>query len=133
MAQQNDRLRGARLGNFTYTRHALHLGGLSGNLFNIILRNVRGSPADIQLAADALKKSGFINYFGLQRFGNELAPTHEYPPSPPSRAQSPHLRINLCLAEHPADLQRAADALRRYGFCNYFSLVRFQALYSAMI
>ena len=42
MAQQNDRLRGARVGNFAYVQHALHLGGLSGNLFDIILRNVRG-------------------------------------------------------------------------------------------
>jgi tRNA pseudouridine13 synthase len=85
MAQQNERLRGAKLGDFTYTRYPLHLGGLSGNMFDIILRNVRGSPADINLAADALKKSGFINYFGLQRFGNAMAPTHEYPkiPLPP--------------------------------------------------
>ena len=78
LAGLNPRLRGLQVGDFGFARQPLHLGDLSGNLFDIILRNVQGRPADIALAADALKASGFINYFGLQRFGNEGAPTHKY-------------------------------------------------------
>lgn len=78
LAQQNSRLKGARVGNFEYVHNTLHLGSLSGNLFDLILRNVRGCPADVELAAEALKKSGFINYFGLQRFGHSASPTHMY-------------------------------------------------------
>ena len=77
LAALNPRLRGLQVGNFSFSRHPLHLGDLSGNLFDIVLRNVRGKPSDIAAAADALKASGFINYFGLQRFGNEGAPTHK--------------------------------------------------------
>ena len=31
----------------------------------------------IEAAAAALKKQGFINYFGLQRFGTSAVPTHQ--------------------------------------------------------
>lgn len=77
LAGLNARLRGLQTGNYSFVKEGLHLGGLSGNLFDIILREVDGRPADIAAAAAALKESGFINYFGLQRFGNEGVPTYE--------------------------------------------------------
>ena len=78
IAQQNSKLKGAKVGNFQYVQHPLHLGSLSGNLFDLILRNVKGSCADVERAASALQKSGFINYFGLQRLGMlHLRPTCE--------------------------------------------------------
>lgn len=80
VAQQNSKLKGARVGDFKYVQQPLHLGSLSGNLFDLILRNVKGKPADVELAAESLKKSGFINYFGLQRFGHSAAPTHMWAP-----------------------------------------------------
>ena len=76
MMQINQTLSHVKVGDFSYVPHALHLGGLSGNVFSIILRNISGSAATIALAVDSLKKSGFINYFGLQRFGSEASPTH---------------------------------------------------------
>ncbi len=76
LAQQNRKLKGAQVGDFKYVHYPLHLGSLSGNLFDLILRNVKGTPSDVERAAEALKKSGFINYFGLQRFGHSAAPTH---------------------------------------------------------
>ena len=76
IAQQNSKLKGARVGDFKYVQQPLHLGSLSGNLFDLILRNVKGAPGDVARAAEALEKSGFINYFGLQRFGHSAAPTH---------------------------------------------------------
>jgi tRNA pseudouridine13 synthase len=45
------------------------LGDLSGNQFEIILREVDASPEALELACAALSESGFINYYGLQRFG----------------------------------------------------------------
>jgi tRNA pseudouridine13 synthase len=65
-----------RVGNFEYTDTEMRLGSLRGNRFDVALRNVRypghdkaSTQASLQKAALALRKSGFINYFGTQRFG----------------------------------------------------------------
>lgn len=51
----------------------------AGNQFQITLREVTGaSNEQIEAAAAALKRSGFINYYGLQRFGSGSVPTHKY-------------------------------------------------------
>jgi len=58
------------IGNFTYVEDALRPGKLSGNHFNIVIRN---PDTDKDFCADALKcikEDGFINYFGEQRFGD---------------------------------------------------------------
>jgi hypothetical protein len=45
--------------------------------FDIILRHVSADSSEaVSAAAAALKQSGFINYFGLQRFGTGAVPTH---------------------------------------------------------
>ena len=46
----------------------LRLGDLSGNRFRLVLRDVRaeGGEAAVAAAADGLRASGYINYFGLQ-------------------------------------------------------------------
>lgn len=65
-----------QLGNYSVVPGALRLGDLKGNLFSIILRNfakldddgsVSGGEVDSLL--EAASATGFINYFGLQRFG----------------------------------------------------------------
>jgi tRNA pseudouridine13 synthase len=71
------------LGNFKYEKNKLELGELGGNQFTITLRDchfgddfeldedarvVLGNKV-VSLAAEHLKTHGFINYFGLQRFG----------------------------------------------------------------
>ena len=56
----------------------LRLGDLSGNRFKLVIREIdEKNDQIIQNGIESLKTNGFINYFGLQRFGtcNE-APTH---------------------------------------------------------
>ncbi|KAI3979793.1 hypothetical protein MKX01_013888 [Papaver californicum] len=64
--------------NFSsYVKEGLSLGQLQGNRFTITLRGVTAdSENTIKAAAAALGRSGFINYFGLQRFGSGSVPTH---------------------------------------------------------
>ena len=42
----------------------------------VIIRNVAADDSVIDEAVKALKQSGFINYFGMQRFGTAAAPTY---------------------------------------------------------
>ncbi|KAJ8921000.1 hypothetical protein NQ315_015796 [Exocentrus adspersus] len=67
-----------KVGNFTFKTEPLKLGQLSGNKFRIALRNVLGEDSLINQAMKQLKDNGFINYYGLQRFGNDKeVPTYE--------------------------------------------------------
>lgn len=83
LAQLNENLWAARVGNFKYEKHPLALGELSGNHFVITLRDChfgddehlttesrleRGNKI-VGQAVKHLQEHGFINYFGLQRFG----------------------------------------------------------------
>lgn len=72
----NDRLIGIKVGDFCYVNEGLLLGQLLGNRFTITLRGVADTENTIKASADALGKHGFINYFGLQRFGSGSVPTH---------------------------------------------------------
>ena len=68
---------GFTVGNFSYHHDGLRLGDLSGNRFDIILRNVTGITYTSNLPLILLKKEIiFINYFGLQRFGTSSIPTY---------------------------------------------------------
>ena len=68
---------GFTVGNFSYHHHGLRLGDLSGNRFDIILRNVTGITYTSNLPLILLQKEIiFINYFGLQRFGTSSIPTY---------------------------------------------------------
>jgi len=83
MVQVGRTLRGAKIGNFEYQPHGLQLGDLKGNEFIITLRECDFHypyPADPETLAEAaeavvgdaikhLGENGFINYYGLQRFG----------------------------------------------------------------
>uniref|UniRef100_A0A803KPS8 TRUD domain-containing protein n=1 Tax=Chenopodium quinoa TaxID=63459 RepID=A0A803KPS8_CHEQI len=77
LASLNAKLIGIKLGDFCYVKEGLQLGQLFGNRFTITLRGVTADSEDtIKASADALGKHGFINYFGLQRFGSGSIPTH---------------------------------------------------------
>ena len=54
----------------------MKLGDLGGNRFEIVLRDVRASPEVVEAAVSAVRESGFINYFGLQRFGRGGSGSH---------------------------------------------------------
>ena len=81
----NRGLRSAALGNFTYSPNQLQLGELSGNDFIITLRDCHFpglSASDsscvsineisrmVETAVASMKTQGFLNYYGMQRFGS---------------------------------------------------------------
>ncbi|QDZ20354.1 tRNA pseudouridine synthase D [Chloropicon primus] len=56
---------------------SLGLGDLKGNHFVVILRGVEEKAKAIaEASVESLREKGFINYYGLQRFGTGGAPTH---------------------------------------------------------
>ncbi|CAG4936418.1 unnamed protein product [Colias eurytheme] len=66
-----------KVGNYTFSNAHLKLGMLQGNRFRICLRNVTESDETIHKACKQLQDNGFINYYGLQRFGSRSSvPTH---------------------------------------------------------
>ncbi|XP_053602375.1 pseudouridylate synthase 7 homolog [Plodia interpunctella] len=60
---------GLRLGNYSFGHATLKLGMLRGNQFRIALRNVTADDSVIEHACALLRDRGFVNYYGLQRFG----------------------------------------------------------------
>ncbi|CAH1389798.1 unnamed protein product [Nezara viridula] len=69
-------IRGIKIGNYEYKSKSLRLGELSGNKFTITVRNLEAENNIIEAAMDSLNKNGFVNYFGLQRFGSSaIVPT----------------------------------------------------------
>ncbi|XP_073366858.1 multisubstrate pseudouridine synthase 7 isoform X5 [Aegilops tauschii subsp. strangulata] len=77
LAALNNKLTGIKVGDFNYVKEGLVLGQLMGNRFTITLRSVIAESEDmIKVAVDGLIKNGFINYYGLQRFGSASVPTH---------------------------------------------------------
>lgn len=61
---------GVRVGNFKFLPDTLRLGGLKGNRFRIALRSVKGDQEEMVKSLESLRDFGFVNYYGLQRFGN---------------------------------------------------------------
>ncbi|KAA8536976.1 hypothetical protein F0562_029454 [Nyssa sinensis] len=77
LAALNERLIGIKVGDFCYVKEELLLGQLHGNRFTVTLRGVVADSEDsIKASADSFGRNGFINYFGLQRFGTGSVPTH---------------------------------------------------------
>ena len=84
-------LRNAEIGNFEYQPFPLQLGELSGNEFVVTLRDcdfhyplpmdsktiTEGARSIISAAIKNLSERGFINYYGLQRFGTFSTSTSE--------------------------------------------------------
>ncbi|KAI9675909.1 MAG: hypothetical protein M1829_003147 [Trizodia sp. TS-e1964] len=83
LAALNKTLRGAKLGGYEYHPRGLELGDLQGNDFTITLRDCSFPETEgmditqkialankaLQASVASLKEKGFINYYGLQRFG----------------------------------------------------------------
>ena len=72
----NKRRSQIKLGNFCYVDKHIKLGDLTGNKFRIVIRNVNCKSCEVTQSVESLKKNGFVNYFGLQRFGNTGGETH---------------------------------------------------------
>ena len=73
-------LKQAKIGDYEYQPQELHLGDLLGNEFIIALRdchfhndpgdeNMKSASAVVDTSVRNLCENGFINYYGLQRFG----------------------------------------------------------------
>lgn len=70
-------LRNAKVGDYEYLPYELRLGDLVGNEFVISLRDcqfvagntVDAAKATLEAAVSSLRTKGFLNYYGLQRFG----------------------------------------------------------------
>eukprot|EP00892_Ulva_mutabilis_P010850 jgi/Ulvmu1/8137/UM040_0033.1 len=77
LAAANGHVTDVLLGGYGPAADGLRLGDLAGNLFTLLLRELpRGSRAAVCAAVDAVRATGFVNYFGLQRFGQGTVPTH---------------------------------------------------------
>ncbi|VDO61835.1 unnamed protein product [Haemonchus placei] len=67
----NSRLRDIIVYDFEYENDELKMGGHWGNRFSIILRSI---PPELESTLtgrlEELEEKGFINYFGMQRFGS---------------------------------------------------------------
>lgn len=61
------------VGNFTFKPETLKLGQLRGNRFKIALRQISVDMATVEESLESVKEKGFVNYYGLQRFGNSAA------------------------------------------------------------
>lgn len=78
----NKGLKGAVLGGFSYEDKSLDLGDLHGNEFLIAIRDVAPLSDQTDIAStvkasfESLEQKGFINYFGMQRFGTFSISTH---------------------------------------------------------
>ncbi|XP_060948687.1 pseudouridylate synthase 7 homolog isoform X1 [Limanda limanda] len=75
LAHLNKCLMNLKLGNFCYKNHPLKLGELQGNHFTVVIRNISGTDEQVRQALSSLKQTGFINYYGMQRFGTTAVPT----------------------------------------------------------
>ena len=78
----NNILRNCRIGCFEYSDTPINLAALNGNEFLITIRDAEPveSSSTLEEAAkpilDSLRNNGFINYFGMQRFGTFSVSTH---------------------------------------------------------
>lgn len=68
------------VGNLKYSRNKLKLGDCRGNVFTIVVRGIPDaqelSEHVVDEAVDTWHRRGFVNYFGIQRFGNSATPHH---------------------------------------------------------
>jgi len=65
------------LGDYKYVDRELKMGDLIGNRFSLSLRFINvDDDSLIQKSMEDLKNFGFINYYGLQRFGSTNIKTH---------------------------------------------------------
>jgi len=66
-----------RVGDFDYVAAPLRLGDLSGNEFQIVLRNIQGvAESEMEDLLRGVAQRGFVNYYGMQRFGTNAIATH---------------------------------------------------------
>lgn len=87
----NSQIPAIKMGDYKYSKYPIQLGDHGGNEFKITVKNVSVSRGQgcalkrrvqmttqaVESAVSEMAKYGFINYFGLQRFGTHFVGTHE--------------------------------------------------------
>lgn len=87
----NSQIPAMKMGDYKYSSYPIQLGDHGGNEFKITVKNVTIAHGDscslerrVQLTKEAvgtavseITKYGYINYYGLQRFGTHIIGTHE--------------------------------------------------------
>lgn len=87
----NGQIPAFKMGDYKYSKYPIQLGDHGGNQFNITIKNVtlthgQSEPLErrlqltkeaVEVAITEMAKHGFINYYGLQRFGTHMVGTHE--------------------------------------------------------
>jgi len=69
--------------NFEFREEELRLGLLKGNQFSVVFRFLKNETEEIDWDSEisesvkSIEHNGFINYFGMQRFGVSTVPTHK--------------------------------------------------------
>ena len=94
-----------------------YVGNLRGNHFSIVLRDIDKSPQELELACDSMRSSGFVNYFGLQRFGRGGSKSHEI-----GRAlikSEWKLAVNLLFTPREGDKDDLVEAKIRFAAKDY--------------
>lgn len=90
IAELNKSAKGWRAGNFEYKKHGLELGELGGNEFLLTLRDCYFKGEEsllheqrvilarrmLEKATESFAEHGYLNYYGLQRFGSFSTGTH---------------------------------------------------------
>lgn len=87
----NGQIPAFKMGDYKYSKYPIQLGDHGGNQFKITIKNaiatreqncslerrVHLTEQAVDLAVTEISKHGFINYYGLQRFGTHIVGTHE--------------------------------------------------------
>lgn len=87
----NSQIPAMKMGDYKYSQYPIQLGDHGGNAFKITVKNVTVAHGDfdslerrvqlikqaVEIAVSEITKHGFINYYGLQRFGTHIIGTHE--------------------------------------------------------
>lgn len=79
----NKALRGCKLGCFSYADEGIKLGDLKGNEFIVTIKDAHSTDPNVSVEdalnpiMESLRTQGFINYFGMQRFGTFSNSTHQ--------------------------------------------------------
>lgn len=70
-------IRNLEVGNFSYKDKEIKLGDHNGNRFELVIRHVNKGEDVTNPILHYFQNNGFINYFGMQRFGTMAISTHD--------------------------------------------------------
>lgn len=112
-------IRGVTVGNFKYVQGPLKLGDLSGNYFTITLRDVKCYDEELMNEGfRSLSECGFLNYFGMQRFGTASVSTHDVGQA--ILTGQYERACHLILDPRDGDHESSVDARKAWSDGNFF-------------